>query len=426
MDSVMTLVRAQGLRVEYPVQTNPLARLYTRHPPVVHALDGIDLDIHKGEILGLVGESGSGKTTLGRVLVKLLRPTSGRIFYEGGDITDASERAFRPLRRKMQIIFQDPQAALNPAMLVGTAIGHPMIIHGLAATEEEARPRVIEVMEEVGLVPAKDFYEKFPAELSGGQKQRAVIARAMILNPSFIVADEPVAMLDMSVRARILDLMLALKAKHDLTYLFITHDLATAKFLCDRLAIMYLGRIVELGDAEAIYRDPKHPYTLSLLRAVPIPDPTRREPKILPSGEVPDAIQPPHNCHFHPRCPSAIRGCGWEPRDLIQFLTDRRATLSADLLERDTRILGEPLRAQIHGHQLRLRPRGATPEEAMRYVEDVLQTSQGPLFDAAGAVGIDRGFVTVQFQKEVPVRETLVDGRRLLCILYQPETNQQG
>lgn len=419
MDSV---VGVQGVKVNFPVQAGALARLFSRRAQWVHALDGVSLSIRRGEVYGLVGESGSGKTTLGRVIVRLLRPTAGRIYFEGKEITKLGERDLRPLRRRMQVVFQDPHAALNPAMTVGAAIGHPLVIHGLRRDEVEARPTVLEIMNEVGLSPEADIYGKYPTELSGGQKQRVVIARAMILNPSFIVADEPVAMLDMSVRARILELMMDLKAKHNLTYLFITHDLATAKFLCDRLAIMYLGRIVEEGDAKAIYRDPKHPYTQSLLAAIPVPDPTRRKPKVLPKGEVPDAINPPANCHFHPRCPAAVLGCGWEPRDFVQYLEERRTGLAGEALEQDMKLLGGF--PKVHGERyvLRLKPVEGSAKEVEGYLTDILRRRQGPLFEAMGMAKVEDGSVRIDFLPEVPLREVVVDGCRVLCILHQPET----
>src|SRR5437773_5603902 len=266
------LLDVEDLRVYYPVRGPLIQKIFQREKLSVHAVDGISFTLKPGEIFGLVGESGCGKTTTGRAVLRLVDPTSGSIKFEGINITTLKEKVLRPLRTRMQIIYQDPHASLNPAMSIGRAIGHPLKIHGLAWQEEDVKKRVLTAMREVGLTPEEQLYDKYPSDLSGGQKQRAVIARAMILKPKLIVADEPVAMLDMSIRAKVLGLMLDLKKKYNLTYLFITHDLATAKFLCDRIAIMYLGRIVETGPAKLIYNDPKHPYTKALLQAIPIPD----------------------------------------------------------------------------------------------------------------------------------------------------------
>src|SRR6266567_8053831 len=290
VSSLSPLLEVENLVVHYPVKIPFVQRLFSREKLAVHAVDGVSLTLRPGEILGLVGESGCGKTTVGRTILKLVEPTSGMIRFEGIDVTRAKEADFRSLRRRVQIIFQDPHASLNPAMTIGRAIGHPLKIHGLAWREEDVKKEVLAAMREVGLTPEEQLYDMYPSDVSGGQKQRAVIARAMILKPQLIVADEPVAMLDMSIRAKVLGLMLDLKKKYNLTYLFITHDLATAKFVCDRIAIMYLGRIVEMGPSRTIYADPKHPYTRALLQAIPIPNPARRTKKVLPRGEVPNAI----------------------------------------------------------------------------------------------------------------------------------------
>ncbi len=345
------ILEVENLTKYFPVKLPAVQRLFTRDPLVVHAVDGVSFALRPGEIFGVVGESGCGKTTVGRTVLRLLGPTSGTIRFDGADITHMKERDLRPVRKAMQIIFQDPHASLNPAMSIGESIADPLRIHE-DATEAEAKDATLEIMKEVGLSPPEQMFAKYPADLSGGQKQRAVIARAMILRPRLIVADEPVAMLDMSIRARILELMLDLKARHGLTYLFITHDLATAKFICDRIAIMYLGRIVEVGDAKEIYRDPKHPYTQALLGAVPIPDPDRRRFKTLPKGEVPDAIHPPLGCRFHPRCPVATPACGWEPKDVFDLL-DQRA-LGDATRKRDEEVLGRRDEMKVDGQTLRI------------------------------------------------------------------------
>jgi oligopeptide/dipeptide ABC transporter ATP-binding protein len=252
-----------------------------------------------------------------------------------------NERDVRAMRKEMQMVFQDPHASLNPAMTLETAVGHPLKIHGITRDRAAIRRRVSEVLERVGLAPAEQYLGKFPSDLSGGQKQRAVLARAVILGPRLLIADEPISMLDMSVRAKILELMLGLKRDFDLTYLYITHDLATAKFFCDRVAIMYLGRIVEIGPTDEIFANPRHPYTESLLRAIPDPDPSAGVPRDLPRGEVPDAAMPPLGCRFHPRCPRAFEVCGWESRDLHGLLEARWAEGGPERFEAERPVLGD-------------------------------------------------------------------------------------
>jgi peptide/nickel transport system ATP-binding protein len=339
------LVSVQDLKTYYTIRGSFIDRLVGREAGIVRAVDGVSLDIRRGEVLGLVGESGSGKTTLGRTLLGLVRSTSGSMQFDGQELAGRSEREWRDLRRQIQVVFQDPHASLNPAMTIEQAVGHPLEIHGLARSREQRRARVIEVLEHCGLAPGADFLDKYPSDLSGGQKQRVVIARAIILNPALLVADEPVSMLDMSVRAKILELMIALKRDLELTYLYITHDLATARFFCDRIAIMYLGKVVEIGPAEAIYADPKHPYTQALLRAIPEPDPERAVPRDLPRGEVPDAAMPPLGCPFHPRCARAFEPCGWESRDLRDLLEMRWAlaagAAAATVVEEEQALVGD-------------------------------------------------------------------------------------
>jgi peptide/nickel transport system ATP-binding protein len=256
--------------------------------------------------------------------------TSGSVHFDGTDLTNLRESALRPLRRRMQLVFQDPNASLNPAMTVGEAVGDPLRIHGIAKDKATRRALVAEALERVGLTPAERYIDVYPGSLSGGQKQRVVIARAVICGPDLLVADEPVSALDMSVRAKILELMLELKRDLGLTYLYVTHDLATAKFFCDNIAIMYLGRVVEYGPAAEIYANPRHPYTQALLSAIPEPDPSRSVARDLPRGEVPDAAEPPLGCSFHPRCPVAFDRCGWESRDLADLLERHWVRAGAD------------------------------------------------------------------------------------------------
>jgi oligopeptide/dipeptide ABC transporter ATP-binding protein len=410
-----TLLEVQGLTKHFAVRLPVIQRFLMRARPVVQAVDDVSCSLREGEIFGVVGESGCGKTTLGRTILRLVEPTSGTIRFDGVDITHMKEAELRPMRRSMQIIFQDPHAALNPAMSIGQSIADPLLIHELA-TEVEAKQEALRVMTEVGLSPEKQLYDKYPADLSGGQKQRAVIARAVVLKPKLIVADEPVAMLDMSIRARILDLLLELKQKYRLTYLFITHDLATAKFICDRIAIMYLGRFVEVGDAKAIYEDPKHPYTQALLGAIPIPDPDRRRHKTLPAGEVPDAIFPPLGCRFHPRCPRALSTCGWEGRDFIDYLEKRRLDLSRVAEEERTLGTIDAWRAR---EWTAYRMVGQTDAEALVHgIRSVLTEASKPLSEAVAEVGVSGSDAVVRFRPPDHLEAKEVDGRIVECLLY--------
>ncbi len=321
-----TVLDVAGLAVHFQLQGGAFSRLFGLKARGVKAVDGIDLSLRRGEVLGLVGESGSGKTTLGRALLGLVPATDGTITYHSADrgdrlVSEMRGAELRRLRTDLQMVFQDPHAALNPSMTIEEAVGHPLVIHKIASGAE-LRSRVEAALERVGLAPVERYLSKYPSDLSGGQKQRAVIARAIILDPEVLVADEPVSMLDMSVRAKILQLMLDLKRDLGLTYVYITHDLASAKYFCDRIAIMYLGRIVEIGATEEIFAQPRHPYTKALLKAIPEPDPDKQMPRDLPRGEIPDAAEPPLGCAFHPRCPEAVAGCGWESRDLRTLLEE--------------------------------------------------------------------------------------------------------
>jgi len=303
------LIRVSNLVKNFPVQKGIIDLLFSGSgQQYVHAVDDVSFSIGKGEVLGLAGESGSGKSTTGRLLLRLLERTAGSIYYGGKDISTIGQEEMRKFRMKMQVVFQDPDSSLSPRMSVGDAISDPLRIHGLSSGHE-AKETALRLMERVGLTPAEFLYRKYPHQLSGGQTQRVVLARALVTNPEFVVADEPIAMADVSVRAMILELMKELKDEFGLTYLFITHDLATAKYLCDRIAIMYLGRIVEIGSKDEVFRRPHHPYTNALLQAVPVPDPRLRRKDAVPRGEIPSAINPPSGCHFHPRCPYAVDAC---------------------------------------------------------------------------------------------------------------------
>lgn len=306
------LLELHDVKKWFPVDTGLFSGLFSRaEKTYVKAVDGLSFNIRRGEVFGLAGESGSGKTTVGRLALRLLELTEGKVIFDGVDLSTLSSEELRHHRRLMQVIFQDPMASLNPRMTVGDAIAHPLLIHN---PEEQKRKtdHVYEVLDSVGLTPPAMFYNKYPHQISGGQRQRIVVARALITKPALILADEPIAMADVSVRALLLELMNQLKEVYNLTYLFITHDLATAKYICDRIGIMYLGKLVEMGPLAEVYSNPVHPYTRALMAAVPVPDPNFRRTDPLPRGEIPSPINPPPGCHFHPRCPIAQDICHQE------------------------------------------------------------------------------------------------------------------
>ncbi len=291
----MSLLEIRNLKKHFPVGDG----MFSRHKGVVKAVDGVNLTVNEGETLGLVGESGCGKSTLGRALLRLIEPTSGEVIFHGKNLLTLSQRELRDMRREMQIIFQDPYASLNPRMRVGDIVGEGLEIHKLAKGKAK-RDRVMELLHQVGL--REDHYDRYPHEFSGGQRQRIGIARALAVSPKFIVCDEPVSSLDVSIQAQIINLLQELQEKMHLTYLFISHDLRVVEHISHRVAIMYLGKVVEIAKSDTIYRDAKHPYTKALLSSVPVPDMERKKERVILEGDVPSPVNPPPGCTFHPRC----------------------------------------------------------------------------------------------------------------------------
>jgi oligopeptide transport system ATP-binding protein len=306
------LLSVRDLRKHFAVRGGILSRVVDK----VHAVDGVSFDIAAGETLGLVGESGCGKSTTGRCILRLIEPSSGEVWFQGTDVTKMGAAALQALRRDMQIIFQDPYASLNPRLTVGAIIGEALTIHNLAASRQALEDRVVQLLETVGLQP--DHMRRFPHEFSGGQRQRIGIARALAVEPKLLVCDEPVSALDVSIQAQVINLLEDLQEQFGLTYLFIAHDLSVVEHISTRIAVMYLGRVVEIAPSRDLYDTPLHPYSEALLSAVPIPDPTVKRKRIMLEGDVPNPIRPPSGCHFHTRCPIARPDCSQRAPELLE------------------------------------------------------------------------------------------------------------
>jgi len=300
------LLRVDNLKVHFPVMRGVL---WKKQVATVHAVDGVSFTVARGETLGLVGESGCGKSTTGLAVLRMQDITAGRIEFEGQDITHHDKAQMRPLRQRLQMVYQDPYGSLNPRMKVNRIIGEPLVVHGMAPDKAAYDARIAELMRTVGLLP--DMADRYPHEFSGGQRQRIGIARALALEPSLIICDEPVSALDVSIQAQVVNVLQELQERLGLAYLFIAHDLSVVRHLCHRVAVMYLGRIVEIADRNALYQEPLHPYTQALMSAVPVADPVveRARKRIVVQGEVPSALHPPSGCRFHTRCPMAMDRC---------------------------------------------------------------------------------------------------------------------
>ena len=336
MTTESSLIQVRDLKMHFPVTKGVLLK---RTVGAVKAVDGITFDIRKGETLGLVGESGCGKSTTGRAILQLYKPTSGEVVFRDTDLTKLKPEDMRKMRRKVQMIFQDPYASLNPRMTVGDIIGEPIGVHGLRQGKAAVRERVQELLNLVGLNPY--FVNRYPHEFSGGQRQRIGIARALAVEPEFVVCDEPVSALDVSIQAQVINLLEDLQDRLGLTYLFIAHGLAVVKHISDRVAVMYLGKVVEISEGRQLYSQPLHPYTQALLSAVPIPDPAveKRRKRIILEGDVPSPLNPPSGCYFHTRCPIAIERCKAEAPPMVDYGGGHlaacwRATESIELMEK--------------------------------------------------------------------------------------------
>ena len=379
------IIKVRGLKKYFELKKGFLS--FRGESAYVKAVDGVDFDLRSGEILGLVGESGCGKTTAGRLLTRLEDPTDGYVFFLGRDIALLEGQDVKIFRRNIQMVFQDPYDSLNPRTTVLQTIMEPLLNHNIGDTLEERVEIAVKALEDAGLAPAKEYLNRFPHELSGGQRQRVSIARALAVKPRVIVADEPVSMLDVSIRAGVLNLMLDLRDKYGIPYLFITHDIAVARYISDRLAVMYLGRVVEIADTEDVIFQSKHPYTQALLSAVPVPDPEAKHGRIKIIGEVPSATNIPLGCRFRPRCPKAFKDCGWQAMDFIDWLEGQ------DMIRPGT-VLGDSVEGFHPGGfilEARVRER-EDMQSVLNHLRDLVAKNQGkhPIVDAVEVIDAAR------------------------------------